>query len=87
MQTITPTEARKNLFGLIEDVNKHGAITIKGKKGNAVLVSENEWGGLQETLYLYSIPGMVDSIKEAANTPENEWISAEDAFAELEKDD
>lgn len=87
MQTITPTEARKKLFSLIEDVNTHGAIAIKGKKGDAVLVSKDEWGSLQETLYLYSVPGMVESIKEAAAEPLEEAVSYEEVKAMLDEDD
>ena len=86
MQILTPTEARKNLFSLIDSVYENGEVLIKGKKRNAILVSEQEWTGMQETLYLHSIPGMVESIKAAAAEPEENWLSEEEVFAELEKD-
>ncbi len=66
MNTITATRARGNLYSLIDDANSsHEPIQITGKRGNAVLISEDDWRSIQETLYLQSIPGMVDSIKKA----------------------
>jgi len=66
MNTITATRARGNLYALIDDANSsHEPIQITGKRGNAVLISEDDWRSIQETLYLHSIPGMVDSIKKA----------------------
>ena len=64
MRAINATTARKNLYQLIADVNSASVpITITNSKGkNAVLLSEDDWNALQETLYLYSIPGMVESI-------------------------
>jgi Txe/YoeB family toxin of toxin-antitoxin system len=63
--TIIPvTEARQTLFGLIDRVNEsHEPITIVGKRGNAVLLSEDDWRSIQETLYLKSIPGVWESIE------------------------
>ncbi len=66
MNTINITNARQNLFKLVSDVNiGFNPITIVNNKGkNAVLISEDEWKNIEETLYLTSIPGMVDNIKE-----------------------
>ena len=70
MPTITATEARKNLYKLIDEVSEsHEPIQITGKRGNAVLISEDDWRAVQETLYLHSIPGMKESIIEGLNTP------------------
>jgi prevent-host-death family protein len=70
MTDITTTEARRRLYGLIDDVQvSHQPIRITGKRGNAVLVSEDDWRAVQETLYLVSIPGMRDSIREGMDTP------------------
>ncbi len=70
MTDITTTEARKRLYGLIDDVqSSHEPIHITGKRGNAVLVSEDDWRAVQETLYLVSIPGMRESILEGMDTP------------------
>jgi antitoxin YefM len=67
---ISVTEACQKLFGLIERVNKsHESITITGKGGNAVLVSEEDWRSIQETLYLKSIPGVWESIEVGINEP------------------
>jgi antitoxin YefM len=61
---IPVTEARQTLFGLIDRVNEsHEPITIVGKRGNAVLLSEDDWRSIQETLYLKSIPGIWESIE------------------------
>ncbi len=66
MGTINITNARQNLFQLVSDVNVgFNPITIVNNKGkNAVLISEDEWKNIEETLYLSSIPGLVDDINE-----------------------
>lgn len=66
MTTISATKARSQLYQLIDDANdSHEPIQITGKRGNAVLLSESDWSAIQETLYLQSIPGMVESIQQA----------------------
>jgi len=66
MTTISATKARSQLYKLIDEANdSHEPIQITGKRGNAVLLSETDWSAIQETLYLNSIPGMVDSIQQA----------------------
>ncbi len=70
MYTITASEARANIFRLMEQVAKHGEpMLITGKRANVVMISEEEWRGIQETIYLSSIPGMKDSIIEGMKTP------------------
>lgn len=66
MSTINITNARQNLFKLVSDVNiGFNPITIVNNKGkNAVLISEEEWKNIEETLYLTSIPGLVDNIND-----------------------
>ena len=67
---ISVTEDRQTLFGLVDRVNEsHEPITITGKRGNAVLVSESDWKEIQETLYLKSIPGVWESIEEGMKEP------------------
>ncbi len=78
MSTINITNARQNLFQLVADVNVgFNPITIVNNKGkNAVLISEEEWKNIEETLYLSSIPGFVDNIN---NIRKNEkWESAKE---------
>ena len=66
MTTVTATKARGNLYALIDEANaSHEPIQITGKRGNAVLISEDDWRSIRETLYLQSIPGMVESIQKA----------------------
>ena len=73
MTTITATEARKLLYKLVDDVSgSHEPVQITGKRGNAVLVGEDDWQAVQETLYLVSIPGMRESIIEGMATPVDE---------------
>ena len=70
MTTMSATEARKQLYKLLDDVaQSHEPVQITGKRGNAVLVSEDDWRAVQETLYLVSIPGMRESILEGMLTP------------------
>ena len=85
MGTINITNARQNLFQLVADVNVgFNPITIVNNKGkNAVLISEDEWKNIEETLYLSSIPGLVDDVNNIRNTekwedakeynPDEEW--------------
>lgn len=76
MSTINITNARKNLYNLVENVNLYSEpALIVGKKGNAVLLSEDDWNAIQETLYLNSIAGMAESIIEGAKTPIEDCIS------------
>tara|TARA_Y100000739_G_scaffold44743_1_gene34354 strand:+ start:224 stop:466 length:243 start_codon:yes stop_codon:yes gene_type:complete len=73
MTSISITEARKRLFALVDEVGEsHTPIEIKGKRGNAVLVSEDDWRAIQETLYLTTIPEMRESILEGMATPTTE---------------
>ena len=70
MTTMSATEARKQLYQLLDDVARsHEPVQITGKRGNAVLVSEDDWRAVQETLYLVSIPGMRESILDGMTTP------------------
>lgn len=66
-------EAQKQLQDLIDSVNQsHKPIVIAGKSSNAILVSEADWASVQETLYLLSVPGMRESIREGIATPIDE---------------
>jgi len=68
--TMTTTYARANLYRLIDEVAEaHQPVVITGKQNNVVLVSEEDWEAMQETLYLVSIPGMRTSIKKGLETP------------------
>ncbi|MDA3936668.1 MAG: type II toxin-antitoxin system Phd/YefM family antitoxin [Actinomycetota bacterium] len=70
MTNVTTTEARKNLYSLVDQVQEsHEPIQITSKRGNAMLVSEDDWRAVQETLHLISIPGMRESILEGIATP------------------
>ena len=70
MPTLTATEARTKLYNLIDLTSStHEPILITGKRGNAVLISEDDWRSIQETIYLLNIPGMRDSIREGLATP------------------
>ena len=69
MKTIIVTKARENLYRLIDDTaNSHEPLQIIGKRNNAVLISEDDWRAIQETLYLLSIPNMRESIVEGLKT-------------------
>ena len=70
MTTLTATEARKLLYKLLDDVaESHEPIQISGRRSNAVLISEDDWRAIQETLYLLSIPKMRESIRRGLKTP------------------
>ncbi len=70
MFTLTASEARANLYRLIDEAaQSHQPIHIAGKRTSAVLVSAEDWQAIQETLYLLSVPGMRESIKQGMAEP------------------
>ena len=76
MQTLTASAARTNLYRLIDEASSsHQPVVITGKRSNAVLISQEDWTAIQETLFLVSIPNMRESIREGMNTPVSELSS------------
>ena len=72
MKTITVSKARSDLYRLLDEAAaSHEPVQITGRRGNAVLVSEEDWRSIQETLYLLSVPGMRESIRKGMKTPIN----------------
>lgn len=70
MKTISITEARNNIYALIDMLSiESEPIQITGKRGNAILISEDDWRAIKETLYLTSIPGMRESIIKGMREP------------------
>jgi prevent-host-death family protein len=70
MTTISASEARKRLYNLVDEVkDTHEPVQIIGKRSAAVLVSEEDWRAIEETLHLTAIPGMRESIKKGLKTP------------------
>jgi len=70
MTTMTASKARASLYGLLRAVAKnHTPVQITGKDADAVLVSQEDWSAIQETLHLLSVPGMRESIREGLKTP------------------
>ena len=70
MTTLTASQARTALYKLLDKVAvSHEPIQITGKRNNAVLISEEDWSAIKETLYLLSIPKMRESIKKGLKTP------------------
>ena len=74
MQTISITQARTNLYQTVANVNEYSQpVMITNNKGkNAVLISEDDWRAIQETIYLNSIPGLAESILEGKSEPLSE---------------
>jgi len=73
MKTISVTKARSNLYKLLDEAEISGEpIQITGKRSNGILISENDWRAISETLYLLSISGMRESIRDGLNSPINE---------------
>lgn len=68
--TLTASDARANLYRLIDQAaESHEPVLIAGKRGNAILLSEEDWAAIQETLHLLSVPGMRESIIEGMSEP------------------
>jgi prevent-host-death family protein len=79
MTAITASEARANLYRLIDEAAaSHQPLRISGKRNNAVLVSEEDWEAIQETLFLLAVPGMRESIRQGIETPVDECSEALD---------
>ncbi|MBI5594844.1 MAG: type II toxin-antitoxin system Phd/YefM family antitoxin [Elusimicrobia bacterium] len=73
MTTLTASVARATLYRLLDQAaSSHEPIQITGRRSNAVLISEDDWRSIQETLYLLSIPGMRESIRKGLKTPTKE---------------
>ena len=70
MTSVKVSEARTRLYRLVDETSEsHEPVLITGKRGNAVLVAEDDWRAIQETVYLLSIPGMRRSIRAGLKTP------------------
>jgi prevent-host-death family protein len=83
MEIFTASKARANLFSLVEQVNKdHLPRIITSRNGDAVLISKEDWESIQETLYLQSIPGFVESIRETEQA--DDWVSEEEFMRALD---
>ncbi len=76
MTSISVTKARENIYQLLADVNANGSpVTITNARGkNGVLIGEDDWNAIQETLYLNSVPGMTESLIEGKDTSIDECI-------------
>ena len=73
MTILNASDARANLYRLIDQTNEsHEPVIISGKRNNAVLLAEDDWNSIRETLYLTSIPGMRESIVEGMEEPLSE---------------
>ena len=76
MQTLSASNARTNLYRLIDEAAaSHEPLVITGKRNNAVLVSQEDWAAMQETLFLLSIPNMRESLREGMATHASELSS------------
>lgn len=82
MTAITATKARENIYQLIQEVNANCTpVTITNNKGkNAVLIGEDDWKAIEETLYLMSIPGMAESIIDGGNTSIDDCLDEEEVW-------
>ena len=76
MTAISITQARSNLYQILADVNNNSEpITLTNSRGkNGVLISEDDWNAIQETLYLNSVPGLTESILESRSDKDNGTI-------------
>jgi len=73
MTVITASEARANLYQLIDETaSSHQPILISGKRNKAVLISDEDWTAIQETLFLLSVPGMRESIRKGVGASVDE---------------
>jgi len=79
MKLLTATQARTNLYKIIDELAiSHEPVYVKSKRNDVVLITKEDYESMQETLYLQSIPGLVDSIKRASKEDLNECIELQD---------
>ncbi len=79
MDVLSATQARAKLYRLIDETaNAHKPVLITGQRNNAVLIAEEDWNAINETLHLSLIPGMNESIIEGSKVPVEECISLEE---------
>lgn len=69
MTVVNVTSARKDLYGLVSLVQDHETVTITSKDGNAVLISEEDWDAIMETLYIMGDPDFQKNLEDARSTP------------------
>ena len=73
-KVMTVSQARTNIYKLMDETAEtHQPIMITGKRNNVIMISEEDWNAIEETLFLNSIPGMATSIKEAMGAPNSEF--------------
>lgn len=73
-KVITASQARSDIYNLIDETaQSHEPIIITGKRHNAVMVSQEDWKAIEETLYLTAIPNMAQSITDAMNASDSEF--------------
>jgi prevent-host-death family protein len=73
MTTVNVTNARNDLYNLINTALNHELVTITTKDGNAVLMSEEDWESVKETLYLMGDPDFMKDVEEARNAPDSDF--------------
>jgi PHD/YefM family antitoxin component YafN of YafNO toxin-antitoxin module len=79
MKIMPVTKVRQNIYKIIEQIKRNSEpIQITSRKGNAILISEEDWNAIQETLYLLSIPNLKESIMDADKVPLDKWKDEED---------
>jgi prevent-host-death family protein len=72
-------EATENFNNLINQVNaNHKPVMIKGSENDVVVISKEDWAAIEETIYLNSIQGYIDSLKEVMASPRSEWVNAQE---------
>ena len=79
MDSLSLPEVTPNLDNLIDQITEtHQPIMIKGTQNDVIMIAKEDWAAIQETIYLNSIPGYVDSINEAINSSREEWVNSKE---------
>jgi antitoxin YefM len=79
MDCLLLQEATANFDTIINQVTEnHKPVLIKGTENDVVMISKEDWAAIEETIYLNSIHGYIDSLNEVMSSPRNEWVNAQD---------
>jgi prevent-host-death family protein len=68
------SQVRADIYNIMDETAQtHEPVLITGKRNNVVMVSQEDWNAIEETLYLNAIPNMVSSIQSSMNAPDSEF--------------
>ena len=73
-KVMSVSQVRADIYNVMDETAQtHEPVLITGKRNNVVMLSQEDWNAIEETLYLNSIPNMTSSIQESMDAPDSEF--------------